>query len=584
MHVGHAWSEGERSCFRVFAPEKRNLRVILWGQERSWPMTADELGWWTAEGPRLDEGTLYKIEVDGQSWPDPASRFQPQGVHGPSMVTRPRRAGAAGWSGVAIEDAIIYELHLGTFTPGGTLSSAIERLDHLRDLGVTVVELLPLAAFPGERNWGYDGVSLFALHSAYGGYDDLKAFLDACHQRGLAVVLDVVYNHLGPEGNYTGLFAPYLKRADTPWGEAVNFDEAWNHGIREFYLANVRYWLEEAGFDGFRMDAVSLIFDVMPVSILREITDLARYIGRREGRQVLMIAEHLRNNKYVTAESGFGYHSQWNDDLNHAVFAFLTGERGRHYQNFGSFADVVKALRSGFVLDGKRLDKHAKYLLGTDGSTTRGTEHVVHIQNHDQVGNRARGDRMIATYGRAKALLALTAMMASPFVPMLFMGEEYGESAPFLFFEDFGDARLVEAVRQGRKSAFTSHGGEPEDPHSRTSFEQSKLHWERLDDEGSRSILAYYRGLIALKRRGHLGPRRLDAVTVLGHEDSGLITVETSRTWTVLNFSDGPRAVAPPAGMKLALASVEKPAPDRVAPYGALVFLSDGLAGGDPLH
>lgn len=572
INVGHYETQGGGSGFRVFAPEKRSLRVVFSGGGAPWPMTPDELGWWTAAGPRLDEGTLYKIEVDGHAWPDPASRYQPEGVHGPSMIAAPHRPPSQGWKGVAIGDAIVYELHVGTFTPQGTLRSAIERLDHLRALGVTVVELLPLAAFPGERNWGYDGVCLFALHQAYGTYDDLAAFLEACHARGLAVVLDVVYNHLGPEGNYTGLFAPFLKRADTPWGEAVNFDEAWNHGIREFYLANARYWLEEAGFDGFRMDAVSLVFDVMPVSILRQITDLARDLGRREGREVLMIAEHLRNNKYVTAEAGFNYHSQWNDDVNHALFAYLTGEKGRHYQNFGAFADVVKALSCGFVLDGTRLDKHAKYLMGTDGSTTQGTEHVVHTQNHDQVGNRALGDRMIATYGRAKALLAFTAMMASPFVPMVFMGEEYGETAPFLFFEDFGDARLIEAVRQGRKSAFTSHGGEPEDPHSRASFELSKLRWERLGDKGSQSVLAYYTAVIALKRRGELGPRRLEAVKVVGDEATGLVTIETAATVTVLNFSGVARPVAVPDGKRLVLASVPQPAPDRVAAYGALIF------------
>lgn len=569
--VGHYWTEAGTSVFRVFAPEKKTVRVLLTQTGQAWSLVQDALGWWSVEVPRIQAGTLYQFDVDGHISPDPASRRQPEGVHGPSQVIAPIKAHSPGWRGVCMDDAIVYELHVGTFTPEGTLRAAVGRLDHLRNLGITMVELMPLAAFPGERNWGYDGVGLFALHSAYGDYDDLKAFLEACHERGMAVVLDVVYNHLGPEGNYAGRFAPYLKRADTPWGAAVNFDEAWNHGIREFYLANARYWLQEIGFDGFRMDAVSLIFDVMPVSILKEITDLARSIGREEGREIVMIAEHLRNNKYVTAPTGFGFHSQWNDDLNHALFAFLTGETGRHYQNFGSFDDVVKALRHGFVLDGTRLDKHYHYLLGTDGSTTLGSEHVVHIQNHDQVGNRAAGDRMIATYGRAKALLAVTGVLASPFVPMLFMGEEYGEESPFLFFEDFSDPRLVEAVRVGRRTAFTSVAAEPDDPHARASFEKSKLQWRRLDEPVHQEILTYYRTLLALKRRGDLGPRRLEAVTVEGQADRGLITLRTGRTVTILNLSPRGQALPEAPGPLLA-ASVPQPASDRIAAYGALIF------------
>jgi maltooligosyltrehalose trehalohydrolase len=557
---------------RVFAPRKVSVSLELTETGTSHPLIPNSLGWWTAEVPRLAEGVLYKLKVDGKSWPDPASRYQPQGVHGPSMVTSPRPLTPSGWKGVKVEDAIIYELHVGTFTPEGTLRAAVGKLPHLARLGITVIELLPLAAFPGERNWGYDGVAQFALHSSYGTYDDLKLFLESAHALSMAVILDVVYNHLGPEGNYTGLFAPYLKKADTPWGEAVNFDEGWNHGIREFFLANTRYWLQEAGFDGFRMDAVSLIIDLMPRHILREITDLARKIGYQEGREVLMIAEHLRNNKYVTSAEGFGFHSQWNDDLNHAVFAFLTGETGRHYQNFGSFDDVVKALTSGFVLDGTRLDKHYHYLLGTDGNTTLPAEHVVHLQNHDQVGNRAQGDRMLATYGRAKTLLGTTAYLASPFVPMLFMGEEYGETAPFLFFEDFGDQALIDGVRDGRKLAFSSQGGVPNDPHDRVSFERSKLRWELLSSPESQEILFYYQTLIALKRSGKLGPRQAGQVQVTGDPDSGLITLTSPHTMTLLNFSGTPLTFVPPKGLSLLAASVPQPSPASVAAWGALVF------------
>ncbi|MEY8875068.1 MAG: alpha-amylase family glycosyl hydrolase, partial [Leptothrix sp. (in: b-proteobacteria)] len=388
-NVGHYRSAEGRSAFRVFAPGKKSVGVVLLDSQQTVALTGDELGYWTGETDALPAGALYRIDVDGRQLPDPASRFQPQGVHGPSMVVDVVPAARPpGWQGVRMEDAIIYELHVGTFTPQGSLSAALDKLDYLRDLGITVIELLPMAAFPGERNWGYDGTFLFALQASYGSYADLKLFIEQARARGMAVVLDVVYNHFGPEGNYSGAFAPYTKSAATPWGAAINFDAEYNHGVREFFLENTRYWLQEIGFDGFRMDAVSLIFDLMPVHILREITDLARAIGRAEGREVIMIAEHLRNNRFVTSEQGFGYHSQWNDDLNHAVFACLTGETQRHYVNFGGFDDVVKALDKGFVLDGTRFDRYYRYFIGTDGALTTPAEHVVHIQDHDQVGNR----------------------------------------------------------------------------------------------------------------------------------------------------------------------------------------------------
>ncbi len=570
--VGHHRDAQGRSAFRVFAPLKQQLAVLLPQTGARLAMQRDALGWWHAATEALPPGTLYWLEVDGQRLPDPASRCQPQGVHGPSMVVEVERARSPGWTGVRMADAIIYELHVGTFTPEGTLAAAQTRLPHLRELGVNVVELLPLAAFPGERNWGYDGTFLFALHAAYGNHADLRAFIEAAHAHGIAVLLDVVYNHFGPEGNYSGAFAPYTKAAATPWGAAINFDGEHNHGVRAFFLENLRFWLEDVGFDGVRMDAVSLIFDQMPVHILREFTELARAVGRRERREVLTIAEHLRNNRHVTADSGFGYHSQWNDDLNHAVYACLTGETWRHYLNFGPFEDVVKALRDGFVLDGTRLDRHYHYLLGTDGSGTHGSEHVVHIQNHDQVGNRPAGDRMIASYGVPRALLGITAVMASPFVPMLFMGEEYGETAPFLFFEDFGDPALVEAVRRGRQADYAFGGAEPPDPHARSSFEASKLRWALAETLQGRAILDYYRRLIALKRSGELGPRERQRVRVEGDPATRVIRVETPHTLTVLNFADRALAWQPPAGWTLHALSVPEAPAGTLAAYGAAVL------------
>jgi maltooligosyltrehalose trehalohydrolase len=576
--VGHFYNASLRSEFRIFAPLRQRLAVVLTERGVTIPLARDALGYWCGQTERLPAGTRYLIEIEGARVPDPASRRQPEGAHAASMVDAPQRAVSPGWHGVRIDDAIIYELHVGTFTPQGTLRAACERLAHLHDLGITVIELMPLAAFPGERNWGYDGTYLFALHHAYGDYADLKAFIEQAHALGMAVILDVVYNHFGPEGNYAGAFAPYTKAADTPWGAAINFDDAYNHGVREFFVENLRYWLEDIGFDGCRMDAVSLIFDNMPRHILRECTDLARAIGAREGREVLMIAEHLRNNKHVTSERGYAYHAQWNDDLNHAVYAHLTGETGRHYSNFGSFVDVVKALGQGFVLDGTRLDKHYHYLLGTDAADTHGSEHVVHIQNHDQVGNRPFGDRMIATHGRDKALLGLTAVFASPFVPMLWMGEEYGEHAPFLFFEDFSDPTLIDGVRKGRKADYAFGGAEPPDPHAASSFEASKLQWQRLATAEGQAILRYCKELIRLKRSGELGSRDRSAVQVSGDERSGIVRVETAHTLTVMNFSAAPRRVSAPDGWALHLESGAV-GPAELGPYAAAIYRrSQGLA------
>lgn len=570
--LGHYLDDTGHSVFRVFAPDVAQLALQLAGQESPLPMEKQANGYWTLRLPQLAEGHRYRYRVNGTAYPDPASRAQPDGVHGPSAVAYPPSVDRSGWTGIAIEDAIIYELHLGTFTPDGTLAAATDKLPHLKDLGITVIELLPIAAFPGQRNWGYDGTYQFALQLSYGSYSDLKTFIETAHALGMAVILDVVYNHFGPEGNYSAAFAPYTKEADTPWGAAINFDRGHSEGIRAFYLANTRYWLQEIGFDGFRMDAVSLIFDDSPRHILREITDLAREIGQAEQRQVLMIAEHLRNEAQVTAADGLGYHSQWNDDLNHALFAYLTGEQGKHYSNFGSFDDIEKALRDSFVLDGTRWHHFYNRLFGTDGRGTAATEHVMHIQDHDQVGNRLHGDRMIASYGADKALLAVTAVLASPYVPMLFMGEEYGEIAPFLFFEDFGDAHLIEAVRHGRKEEFAFGGAEPRDAHDPSAFLDSKLDWSRLAGAEGQRILHYYRQLLAWKRSGELGPRDKARCRIQADGERRLLLIETNALQTWLNFADRAQPLPDDTRGRLLLSSQPLASPTSLPPFAAALY------------
>ena len=572
---GHSYNLQGDSCFCVFAPNPKSLLLQLEPAGQTYAMQRDARGYWQTTLPALPVGQRYRYLVDGTPYPDPASRWQPEGVHAASAIAAVQKVRSPGWQGIAIDDAIIYELHLGTFTPEGTLSAAMGKLPHLQQLGITVIELMPIATFPGHRNWGYDGTYLFALQPDYGSYADLSAFIEAAHEHGMAVILDVVFNHFGPEGNYSGVYAPYTKQAATPWGAAINFDGGHSEGVRDFYLANTRYWLQEIGFDGFRMDAVSLIFDNSPRHILKEITDLARTIGQAEGREILMIAEHLCNETMVTSEQGYHYHSQWNDDLNHALFAYLTPERTRHYASFGDFGAITKALTEGFVLDGSRFDHHSNRNKGTNSRHTRPSEHVVHIQDHDQIGNRPQGDRMIASYGRDKALLAVTAVLASPYVPMLFMGEEYGEEAPFLFFEEFGDSRLVKAVKEGRKREFAFSGVTPRDAHAEAAFSDSKLQWARKESAAGAAIFAYYRELVRLKRLSKIGPRDRTQIAVQGDEATGIITLTTADSLTVLNFSAHAQPWQPGPGWRFHVGSKEQSAEALLPPLAARLYLSD---------
>lgn len=538
MNLGHYYENG-RSNFRVFAPTKRKVELLIRNGEGEtiYPLTKNSIGYWELSLDELPENTQYKFLINGNSFPDPASKRQLGGVHGFSLTTKlPTRDRESHWKGVSLDNGVIYELHIGTFSPSGDIRGVIDKLDYLKELGINIIELLPVSPCPGKYNWGYDGNFLFALTENYGTYEDIKLLLQEAHKREIALILDVVYNHLGPEGNYKTAFAPYLKKADTPWGEAINFDEEYNYGIRHYFLENTRYWLEDIGFDGFRMDAVSLIFDNMPVHILREITDLAKSIGIKENREIIMIAEHLRNNKYVTSDSGFNFDSQWGDDPNHAVYAALTGEKRGHYKDFGSLEDVVKGLKEGFVYDGTRFSKGFRYFVGTSGKDMDPRKLIVHIQDHDQVGNRPFGDRMIATYGKDRALLAVTAIFSSPFIPMLWQGEEYGESNPFTFFCDFGDKHIIEGVRAGRKSAYDYSESDKDriiDPNSEEAFLISKNQWDRLENPENREIFQYYKELLKLKKASVIGPRTFDIEI---YEENGIIFVSSEKSLVLLNF------------------------------------------------
>jgi maltooligosyltrehalose trehalohydrolase len=483
-------------------------------------------GWFETTLEELGPGAWYFYLLDGEKErPDPVARALPEGVHGPSEVIDPEAFAwtDAGWRGRPLADMLIYELHIGTFTPEGTFDAVIPRLDRLGDLGVNTIELMPVASFPGWRNWGYDGVGLFAPQRTYGGPDGLRRLVDACHARGLAVLLDVVYNHLGPEGNYLAEFGPYFTdRYQTPWGQAINYDGRDARGVRDFVIDNALYWLHEYHIDGLRLDAIHGIFDRSPVHILRELNGTVQWLARRLGRIVPVIAESDLNDRRVidsVRKGGYGLAGQWHDDFHHCVHTLLTGERAGYYADFGTLDQLAKAYTDGFVYDGQ----HSVYRGRRHGTPTKdlpGERFVVFAQNHDQVGNRARGERLASLVDFAALKLAAAAGLLSPCVPLLFMGEEYGERAPFLFFTDFGDPALQAAVTRGRREEFAAFGwaGEVPDPQDPATFTRSKLMWDLQAQEPHRRLWEYYRTLLALRREhpvlGPGGKRRLTARVV----------------------------------------------------------------------
>jgi maltooligosyltrehalose trehalohydrolase len=451
-------------------------------------------------------GSDYCYRLDGRDRPDPVSRHQPAGVHGPSRVVDPAafRWSDGAWRGRAMADLVLYELHVGTFTAAGTFDAMVERLAALRALGVTAIELMPVAEFPGARNWGYDGVHLYAPQSTYGGPDGLRRLVDAAHAADLAVVLDVVYNHLGPEGNYLGEYGPYFtERYRTPWGPALNFDDADSDEVRRFFVDNARYWVTEFHLDGLRLDAVHAICDCSATHLLEEIGDAVHAQAAALGRTIVVIAESDGNDPrllHTKAAGGFGLDGQWSDDFHHAVHAALTGERGGYYVDFGGAAPVAKALRDRFVYDGG-YSAHRRRRHGRPAADIAADCFVVCTQNHDQVGNRARGERLAALVPFEARKLAAALLLLSPYVPLLFMGEEYGETTPFLYFVSHGDAALVEAVRAGRQREFAAFawGSEIPDPQAEETFRRSRPVAARAHEPGHAALRALYGDLLRLR-------------------------------------------------------------------------------------
>jgi maltooligosyltrehalose trehalohydrolase len=492
---------------RVWAPRPDRVELVL-GEDRH-AMEREEGGWW-ASGDELPAGTDYAFSLDGgPPRPDPRSPWQPHGIHGPSRVLDHAAFPwtDAGWTAPPLADAVIYEAHVGTFSPEGTFDGAVERLDALVDLGITHLELMPVAQFGGERGWGYDGVDLFAPHQPYGGPDGLKRLVDAAHARELAVLIDVVYNHLGPAGNYLAEFGPYFsEKYATPWGAAVNFDEAGSHEVRRFVVDNALMWMRDYHADGLRIDAMQAIFDMSAIHIGEEIAAAVNDLARRLGRRLVVTAESDLNDPRLVrspGRGGYGMDAAWADDVHHALHVALTGEDAGYYHDFTEEDALASVLRDPYLYDGAYAPSRDRLHGRPADKDLAGDRFIACLQNHDQVGNRALGDRIgqIVSPGRARIGAAL--LLTAPYVPLLFAGEEWNASAPFRYFTDHEDPELARAVREGRRAEFAHFGWDPDlvpDPQDPAAFAVSRLDWSERERTGHADMLAWYRELLALRR------------------------------------------------------------------------------------
>jgi maltooligosyltrehalose trehalohydrolase len=537
-------------AFKVWAPNAEEVALeIAAGRV---PMQRDESGWWTVTHA-APHGARYRFRLgESAALPDPRSGWQPEGVEGPSAVVDHDSFSwsDAGWQPPDWRSAVVYELHVGTFTPAGTYAAARQRLDHLVALGITHVELMPLNAFSGNHGWGYDGVFFFAPQHSYGTPDDLKRFVDACHARGLAVLLDVVYNHLGPVGNYLPQFGPYLTdRHKTTWGASLNFDGAHSDEVRRFICDNACMWLRDYHFDGLRLDATQQLIDTRAVHILEELAGTVRRLEQEIGRPLVLIAENDQNDPrlaWPVERGGCGLDAIWLDDFHHALHTLLTGEQKGYYADYGGLATFAKTWQTAFVYDGcPSRNRHRTH--GRPATGLSGDNFVVCMQNHDQIGNRALGDRMGQSISVDRLKVGAALLLTAPFVPLLFQGEEWSADSPFLYFTDHADPKFGDAVRQGRRAEFAEFGWDPDeipDPQARETFQRSKLDWTELNKSPHQDVLNWYRRLIALRRATtdlHAGAFQLG--TARFDERQDWIVLERGATLIAANLSRSQRTI-----------------------------------------
>ncbi|WP_405930663.1 malto-oligosyltrehalose trehalohydrolase [Streptomyces sp. NBC_00827] len=535
--------------FEVWAPQADRVTLHCEGTTRALEHDPERAGWWTGDAEARD-GTRYGFALDdGPVLPDPRSRRQPDGPDGLSAVVDPERYGwRTEWAGRPLPGAVLYELHVGTYTPEGTLDAAAERLGHLQELGITHVELMPVCPFPGRHGWGYEGVSLWAVHEPYGGPEALKRFVDRAHELGLGVVLDVVHNHLGPSGNYLPAFGPYFTDThQTPWGSAVNLDAPGSDEVRAYLVGSTLAWLRDYRLDGLRLDAVHALRDSRALHFLEELSTAVDGLAADLGRPLFLVAESdLNDPRLITSreEGGLGLHAQWNDDFHHVLHTALTGETQGYYADFARapFASLAKTLTSGFFHDGTyssfRGRSHGRPL-----DRTRVSAHRLlgYAQTHDQIGNRAQGDRLSASLSPGLLACAAALTLTGPFTPMLFMGEEWAAGTPWQFFTDHTDPELADAVRRGRRREFAAHGWAEEDvpdPQDPATRDRSCLDWSEPEEALHAHVLAWYRDLITLRQRqADLSDPDLAAVKVAYDEEARWLALRRGDVRVAVNLS-----------------------------------------------
>jgi maltooligosyltrehalose trehalohydrolase len=553
--------------FELWAPRPKRVRIQV-GDAIHEMQGPDDRGWWTAAVEDAELGVDYGflLDEDPHPYPDPRSDWQPHGVHGLSRLYDQDAFAWSDqrWQGPPLTGAVIYEMHIGTFTEEGTFDSAIARLDYLADLGVTHLEVMPVAEFAGDRGWGYDGVDLFAVTQHYGGPDGLKRFVDAAHAKGLAVLLDVVYNHFGPVGNYTGKFGPYVtSRHCTPWGDAINFEDAGSDEVRRFFCDNALLWLCRYHFDGLRLDAVHEFVDRSAVHFLEQLSAEVDVASAKHGRRMVLIAESDLNDPRIVRPreaGGYGIDAQWSDDFHHALFTLLhsEGEGKGYYDDFGSFEKLVKSLTEVFVYDGE----YSRYRRRRHGRPVEGLSahhFVTFIQNHDQIGNRATGDRLEHIVGAERTKVALGIVLTAPFIPMLFQGEEFAASTPFQYFADHDDAEMAKAVSAGRKKEFAAFGwdeGAIPDPEDPETFKRSKLNWSEVHGGTHGEMLEWTRKLIHLRRNSSsLNDGELGKTKVTADPEKSWLSMERGKIQVLANLGPEPVPFDASEGYLIALAS-----------------------------
>jgi maltooligosyltrehalose trehalohydrolase len=509
MKIGTTFLKNGEYEFKIWAPKADELAIkIISPHEEIVKLYKDKYDYWIARIKNISPGTryLYKINNSDEK-PDPASHYQPEGVHAASEVINHSlfEWGDKHWNGIELKDYVIYEIHTGTFTKEGTFEGIIPKLKYLKELGITAIELMPIAQFPGNRNWGYDGVYHYAPQNSYGGPDGFKKLINVCHSMEIAVILDVVYNHFGPEGNYTGIFASYFNPLyHSPWGDAINFDGPYSEPVRNYFIENALYWFSNFHIDALRLDAIDRIYDMSARHILLELSEKTKNLSNELGKKLFLIAESDLNDNTIirsVSEYGFGIDAQWSDDFHHSIHSLLTGEKQGYYQDFGTTQDLINSVNNTFVYTG-RYSKYRKRRHGNSAIEMRPDQFVINIQNHDQVGNRAFGERLSKLISFEESKIAAAILIISPYIPLIFMGQEFNEDSPFLYFVSFNDPNLIESVRKGRREEFLSFKWKYDvpDPQSEQTYLNSKLNWELINEEQHKVLLNFYKYLIKIRK------------------------------------------------------------------------------------